>query len=261
MVNIEWDREYVTDRIRFGSAARFWNCMGPTRWNLLLTDHGACTVGNESGELSMQEHDVVLCSPSGSRFFRTAGPWHSFWFHFNPAIQVHWPEPVPGIFRFSAPSSLFRRLLADAREAHHLILTGDGRNNLLIENLLVNLILRGNLYSAASPQSPKMIQCAKYLTAAAELPSMDSVARSFGMSRAKLFADFKRDYGVAPYTYFEQIRFRKVKHLLVNTDLSFSEIAQECGFKSLSYLSRRFRIICGTSLSSYRKTSWGGRPG
>ncbi len=257
MDTVEWNRDYVSGRLQFNKLPLAWNCKGRTRWNLLLTDQGECTVCNEFGELTMRKNDMVICAPSEHRFFRTAGVWHSFWFHFDPAIQIHWEEPLRGVFRFQSPVRLFRRLLADAVEAHQLIQSGDRRNTLLTENLLVNLILRGNLYSAVPGQSEKMLQCAQYLASVSELPAMEAVARKFGMSRAKLFADFKRDYGVAPHTYFEQNRLRKVKYLLANTDLSFSEIAFECGYKSLSYLSRRFRAACGRNPGDYRKSCWG----
>lgn len=254
MESVQWTRPYVAGKILVDRQAPAWNCMGRTRWNLLLTEKGSCTVENEFGAWTFREHDMVLCAPSARRSFLASGTWVSFWFHFTPRIPACWPEPVKGIHLFHADEFLFRRLREDAMEAYQLILAQEGAGDPLADNLLTNLILRGNLHSKTTDRMSKMLRCAEYLASVSENPRMDAVARRFGMSRAVFYAEFKQALGVAPHVYFEQIRIRKVKHLLAATDLPLAEIAAENGFGTLSYLSRRFRAVCGMSPGKYRKT-------
>ena len=48
-------------------------------------------------------------------------------------------------------------------------------------------------------------------------------------------------------------RQRQVADLYYNDDLSLSEVAEECGFSSISNFNRCFRQVTGISPSAYRK--------
>lgn len=243
---------YMTGRSGFAASHTFWNCMGKNRWNLLFTEEGSCTVRNEYGEWSMNKGEMVLCAPSRERSFRTAGKWYSYWFHFDePGAILHWNEVVRGIFLCRADASLAPRILSTVEEVHELILSPE-KDLLLVENLLANLLLRGNAHPGNS-SSHIMQECAAYLTKVPTLPSMGVLAQKFGMSRAKFYVEFKKHFGIPPHIYFEKTRLRKVKNLLAATDLSFTEIAGICGYGSLYYLSKRFSTLCGMTLRQYRR--------
>jgi len=52
--------------------------------------------------------------------------------------------------------------------------------------------------------------------------------------------------------YFILLRIEKVKSLIDETDLSFSEIGFKLGYNSLSHLSRQFKSIESISMQNYR---------
>jgi AraC family transcriptional regulator len=52
--------------------------------------------------------------------------------------------------------------------------------------------------------------------------------------------------------YFILQRIEKIKSMIEETDLSFSEIAFKLGYNSLSHLSKQFKAIEGISMHSYR---------
>lgn len=243
---------YRTGRSVFPFYHLPWNCMGRDRWNLILTDKGSCTVANEHGSWQMYEMDMILCAPSLQRSFRTSNAWNSYWFHFDaPAELIRWQKVMEGVYLYHADPLSFPRILSVVQELHQLILSPE-KDLLLVENLFMNLILRGN-QPLQKNVTETMRQCAEYLTESPLLPRMDLLARKYSMSRAKFYTEFKEVFGMPPHAYFESARFRKVKDLLAATDLSFTEIAHICNFSSLYYLSKRFRSVFGMSLRQYRQ--------
>jgi AraC-like DNA-binding protein len=52
--------------------------------------------------------------------------------------------------------------------------------------------------------------------------------------------------------YYILQRIEKVKSMIEETDLSFSDIAFELGYNSLSHLSKQFKTIVGFSMKTYR---------
>lgn len=64
---------------------------------------------------------------------------------------------------------------------------------------------------------------------------------------------FKKEMGQSSINYLNQIRLERVKRLLLQEDKSITEIALECGFNSLSYLSASFYNKFKISPTDYRK--------
>lgn len=63
---------------------------------------------------------------------------------------------------------------------------------------------------------------------------------------------FSKYYHKTIEGYFILQRIEKVKAMIEETSLSFSEIAIKLGYNSLSHLSRQFKSITGVSMQNYR---------
>ena len=61
------------------------------------------------------------------------------------------------------------------------------------------------------------------------------LAHSCSMSESMFTRHFKRIYGCSPVQYLIRVRLEAAKELLATTELSFEEIAVQCGFKSAKY--------------------------
>ena len=66
---------------------------------------------------------------------------------------------------------------------------------------------------------------------------------------------FKKTTGVRPIEYIHRKRLQRVRLLLLTTDLSVSQIADQVGFSSPTYLLRIFRKHMGVTLMQYRKAA------
>ncbi len=80
--------------------------------------------------------------------------------------------------------------------------------------------------------SPAMLQIEqRYM----EQLTVRILAHSCSMSESVFTRSFKRVYGCTPVQYLIKVRLEAAKELLATTDMSFEDIAIECGFKSAKY--------------------------
>ena len=64
---------------------------------------------------------------------------------------------------------------------------------------------------------------------------------------------FRKYTGISPSQYHLSLRIQKARDLLVSTDLTFKEIANDLGFESYFYFSRIFKDKMGKSPMEFRK--------
>lgn len=69
---------------------------------------------------------------------------------------------------------------------------------------------------------------------------------------SRVFTDYM---GERPLTYIQSKRIERAQYLITTTELSFTEIAEQAGFETLSYFSRIFKNITGQTPSEYKKKS------
>ncbi|MDZ4852748.1 MAG: AraC family transcriptional regulator [Pirellulaceae bacterium] len=84
--------------------------------------------------------------------------------------------------------------------------------------------------------------------------SIDDVAQEIGCSRARLFVIFKQSTGQTPNDYLQRIRVNKAAAFLLETDLSVTEIAMNCGFNTSQYFSNVFRKYQNRTPSEARES-------
>ncbi len=82
--------------------------------------------------------------------------------------------------------------------------------------------------------------------------TLDDIAHAASMSRSYVSSYFKLVTGVSPYEYLLTARVEKAIKLLKKTELSVTEIAQKCGFGSLSSFNKTFRRNLGVTPREYR---------
>ncbi len=63
---------------------------------------------------------------------------------------------------------------------------------------------------------------------------------------------FKETEGITPMVYLRQLRIEKAKKMILERELSLTEIALECGFTSLSQFSSVFRQITGQNPTNFK---------
>ena len=88
-----------------------------------------------------------------------------------------------------------------------------------------------------------------HLSESVDLVALASVA---GLSIHHFARGFKQSAGVTPHHYVTQKRVERARDMLVQSDLSVSEIAFAVGFADQSHLTRHFRQMLGMTPGQFR---------
>lgn len=121
-----------------------------------------------------------------------------------------------------------------------------------------------------------MTICAQYLTLSNSVPSakptvaemakkyigdnldkklcIADICNELRCSKSTLLTTFKRKYGVTVNSYLTQVRLERAVHLLIEGDMTISEIASDTGFSDQSYFSKVFSARYGMPPSEYKAT-------
>lgn len=83
--------------------------------------------------------------------------------------------------------------------------------------------------------------------------SLEEVANYVGMNRTYFCMFFKKHYGKGFADYLNDLRIDKAATLLMQKDRGIAEIADECGFKTVTYFNRAFKRSKGVTPGEYRK--------
>ncbi len=82
--------------------------------------------------------------------------------------------------------------------------------------------------------------------------TLDELAAEAHFTKTYFVKRFREFWGMSPMKYVNNVRLRKARMLLAETERSLSEIAAKTGFNSLHYFSRRFKEKYGVAPSEYR---------
>lgn len=83
--------------------------------------------------------------------------------------------------------------------------------------------------------------------------SLEIIAREARMSKSYFCTIFKKLNGIPVWDYITRKRVELAMSLLQESDMSVIEVAESCGFSSISNFNRCFRQVTGTAPSIYRK--------
>lgn len=83
--------------------------------------------------------------------------------------------------------------------------------------------------------------------------TVESLSEQFGMSRVQLFRKTKALFGESPNDYIQQFRLKKASQLLVESELTVSEIAYQVGYSSPGYFATAFKGRYGCSPSEWKE--------
>ena len=83
--------------------------------------------------------------------------------------------------------------------------------------------------------------------------SVDDIGRQIGISRVQLYRKVKALLGYNVNDYILAVRLQKAKYLLLNEELSISEIAFKVGFASQAYFSTVFKSKFGVTPKAFKE--------
>lgn len=230
---------------------------------LFYTLRGAGLIEQDGNHVVLETGQALLLNCRTAQSYCTApgqSCWHHYWVHLDGA-GVAAMEPL---------------LLPD-KKLPPVQLTG-GRMQELFELVLEQMELGtvDSMVQTCLALHEMLALCAQSLFAQAEMTtnrqlilqaaetlrknyrqelSLADLLSSAHMSKSYFLRLFRRYMGTTPYNYLVNFRITQAKELLVLTDHSISEIAQEAGFGDASNFSTRFAKATGQSPMQYRKST------
>lgn len=108
------------------------------------------------------------------------------------------------------------------------------------------------------PVAPALRRSREFLEATLDRnPSLDDVAATAGMSRARLTRSFRRAFGYSVAGYRRRSRLDRAALLLRDTETALSEVAAAVGFYDQSHLTNAFKRWVGCSPGAFRRAQRG----
>jgi transcriptional regulator GlxA family with amidase domain len=95
---------------------------------------------------------------------------------------------------------------------------------------------------------PKLTEAVSLMEANIEEPlSTDEIAQLAGLSRRQLERLFKQYLGSLPSRYYLELRLKRARQLLLDTNHSIVQVGLMCGFSSGSHFSTAFGTVFGNT--------------
>jgi len=99
---------------------------------------------------------------------------------------------------------------------------------------------------------PEMIK--NYIdTHITEKITLDDISNDLYISKSHIERAFKKEYNQTPLAYCANQKITQVASMLVTTDYSLSQIAQQFGFTDVKYMSKSFKKIKGKTPMEYKR--------
>lgn len=104
--------------------------------------------------------------------------------------------------------------------------------------------------------NPKVLRAIEMMEAHLEDPiSQHDLAQYLGVSRRQLERLFRKHVGRPPVCYYLELRLRRARHLLLQSEMSILELAIACGFVSASHFSKCYRDLYGKTPREDRRNA------
>jgi len=104
-----------------------------------------------------------------------------------------------------------------------------------------------------SRSSPLLMRINQYCSSHLHQPiRLKEVAAELRVSESHLRASFRAETGISLGQHMRRLRLQKAMGLLLQSELSITEIAERCGFDSIYAFSRSFRNFTGMMAKEYR---------
>lgn len=215
------------------------------------------------------DHSGSRVITPGTLFLLRPGYWHSY----RPNRDTGWTEYYIG-FNGPAFREAVGRLFPDMRGPLELGLSATlvdlfeqalfyaerqcGQTMTILESIVMHMfaLINYNL-STRNRADDKMVQAinsvkqymANHLS---EQIDMQALAKTLGMSYTWLRRTFRKNTGMPPAQYLQQLRVHSSMYFLRNTTLPVKNIALDCGFSTPEYYCSVFQDAVGMSPGAYR---------
>lgn len=141
------------------------------------------------------------------------------------------------------------QLVKDEKTGHQQVCA----SNTILMLSLISSVIRNQEFAGKTIERKIRKACLYFRENLNTTVNIESLATKLNVGYSYFRQKFRKYTGISPTQYHLSLRIQKAKDLLVSTDQSFKEIANELGFESYFYFSRIFKDKTGNSPMEFRK--------
>lgn len=238
---------------------------GRVDYHILFVAGGECLCLYEGVEHRLLRGDFVLYPPQvPQRYSFMDKTAETLWVHFTGtevASLLSSLSLTGGVYHTDAPHQAEQDFAHMVRA--HALHTAGGR----VGAVGYLLTLLAHLSSATLPQEAQgnhgaVSDMAEFISRNWQKNiSTAHVAAAVHLSESRAAHLFRMGMGISLHRYLEGIRIQNAKELLLDTDMTVSQISAMVGYADPLYFSRVFRKSVGVSPAAYRKEGAGSPSG
>lgn len=173
------------------------------------------------------------------------------------ASAWHLQSPILHTHHCSATQHLLSRLLKLFSENHP---DRDMLIDLNVSELIVRLLRHKTrdfllTYCSQDPQANSLIAAMDWINSTLSQPlDIDRLCKHAGMSRSRLYVEFKNKLGCSPAELQQQLRLKRAAERIQKGE-SITAVSYDLGFTDPSHFCHRFKNFFGCTASEYREKS------
>lgn len=259
-----YDRELEISAYRLREGRRELPCHFHEEYVVGLMEAGRRRFFRGGREYPLCRGCILLLNPGESHACRRAGeePLDFLGFSIRGARMAALADragwPGPAAFRETVVRE--EGIAALLRELHRLVMAGEEpqRREALLTLAAGELLERwGGAPEEQSCRREVEEVCRLLERRYPERLRLEDLCRQAGVGRSTLLRRFRREKGISPYRYLENIRVREAQRLL-RQGASPLTAALETGFWDQSHFTNRFGSVTGLAPGAYRESFRGG---
>lgn len=234
-------------------------------WLLICTVRGSGLFHYKGGSFSTQANEFVLIAPNTPHRYEVssaANRWELLWVHFLLRTEwrawLNWKPVAPG-WGYVRVTNQERRKQIAAHFKDVVRLTAGYRHHreALALNSLEAVLLCCHeqvVRECGEGMDPRISDVLDFICRQLDRPfSIHELARKCNLSPSRFAHLFRDEMDMTPMQFVEQQRLDRARELLEHTGYTIATIAQQVGFESAFYFSRRFKQATGVSPRDYRR--------
>lgn len=231
-------------------------------WVLLTIEEGSFSYGVKAQHGEASFGDLIFCPPGIPLRRRTINPvvFHFMEFSLHgDAKKSFVPESVIPLGKttirdLNRLSSTFF-YLKNVNFTNFSTQSNASATHLLHDLLHLVFFELHSVHPSHQTDDPLIQRAVQYLEKnVSDNINMQTLAEKLGIIPSQFTRRFKELTGKTPVDFRTDLRLRKVRKLLLETDRTIDDIAVQCGYQNGFYLSRVFSKKMNISPSSFRKT-------
>ncbi len=213
-----------------------------------------------SGEMSLTCRDrhitatagqVVLLDCRYPHEYHCVGQADFYWIHFcgnssEAYTDLLYEQNKCCISDDQGAKHIFENIFAEA----HRMPSDEHRISGNIQRLLIHMAAPAETVSLYESLAPALEYIRENYQEQIRLEDLSDLC---GMSTSHFIRNFQKHIGRTPHDYLLAYRLRQAKQLLIFTNNTIEEIADQCGFNSASHFARAFRGENNVRPSEFRK--------